>query len=146
MRKRTHVMLGETGDKGPSGLHSTVRSGDAVAQVGARSGGKVYKSWVRAKNDRTLDALKISTFFPDDWPEDKIRALAMLNGTANAPQGAPPLTTNESSIYPTNERRQPAVAVSGGQLLPDLQEERAQEAVTAGRVPAGRYPVKRVRP
>ncbi|MGH2717743.1 MAG: hypothetical protein ACRDJU_04075, partial [Actinomycetota bacterium] len=62
LKVRNHVMLGDLGDKGASGFHSVQQRGAAVlTQVGAHVGGRVYKSWVRDKDDPGFNDLKIST-------------------------------------------------------------------------------------
>jgi hypothetical protein len=85
---RDHVMLGED-ETPPKGYHSTQEADSAHSEtVGAKSpgtagAGAVYKQWTRNTSDDTYDNLKISTFYPDNWPEDKIQAAVLLR-TAGA--------------------------------------------------------------
>jgi hypothetical protein len=81
---RDHVMLGGAGAP-PTGYHSTA-AGDAATSecVGVKSplsAGRtaVYKQWTKARGQVDNANLKISTFFPDGWTEDKVRACVMLS-------------------------------------------------------------------
>jgi hypothetical protein len=81
---RDHVMLGE-GTTPPKGYHSkalgAASESEAVgnknpATVGAK---RPYKQWTKKRNQAGNDHLKISTFFPDNWNEAKIRANVLLS-------------------------------------------------------------------
>jgi hypothetical protein len=103
-----HVMLGED-EKPPKGFHSTKKADDAhVEPVGERSpktagASVIYKRWTRQKGDDTYDHLKISSFFPDNWPEAKIQAAVLLKDSAaeHQVQSAFSLTSNEGTTFPT---------------------------------------------
>jgi len=103
-----HVMLGED-EKPPKGFHSTKKARDAhVEPVGERSpktagASVIYKQWTRQKGDDTYDHLKISSFFPDNWPERKIQAAVLLKdaGAEHQVESAFSLTSNEGTTFPT---------------------------------------------
>lgn len=80
---RNHVMLGEATSP-PKGLHSTADSTKAHAEgVGEKSPKGVgrrgtYKQWIKKKTDKTNENVKISTFFPETWTEQRIQAAFLL--------------------------------------------------------------------
>jgi hypothetical protein len=78
-----HLLRGED-TKPPKGYHSTQRD-DAYTRVvpGAKNPANAgdnaaYKQWHCNKTDAKREHPKVSTFFPDGWPEDKIRAAVLL--------------------------------------------------------------------
>jgi hypothetical protein len=81
---RDHVMQGE-GTTPPKGYHSKALGADSESEaVGNKNpagvGGKrPYKQWTKKRDQVGNGHLKISTFFPDNWNEAKIRANVLLS-------------------------------------------------------------------
>lgn len=79
-----HIMKGEATTP-PAGYHSKALDNASNAEgVGTKSpsnvGGKgVYKQWTKRRGQAGNANLKISTFFPDNWDEKKVRACALLS-------------------------------------------------------------------
>lgn len=111
---KDHVMLGED-ETPPKGYHSKARGAGAHARgVGGTSpdnaGDSVaYKQWTRHKNDNTYDDLKISTFFPNNWSEEKIRAAVLLRtaGAEHQVEARFDLKKQGDTIYPDLDLENP---------------------------------------
>jgi hypothetical protein len=112
--KRDHIMLGDDATP-PKGFHSKQALAAAHAEaVGtkepANAGNRAaYKQWTRNKRDRTVNSLKISTFYPDGWPEDKIRAAVLLRnaGAGHDVESTFGLVANEGTVYPNTNLENP---------------------------------------
>lgn len=113
--KRDHVMLGENTTP-PKGFHSKKKEGAANARaVGAKNPANPpnrnpYKQWIRNKGDTTVNHLKISTFYPDGWDEEKITAAVLLEnaGAGHEVESTFDLVENEGTIYPSTALENPA--------------------------------------
>jgi hypothetical protein len=111
---RDHVMLGEDTSP-PKGFHSTQLEDKANCEpVGERSprgagASVIYKQWHRKKGDGSFTKLKISSFFPDNWTEQKIQAAILLSGAGPDHQVEAPfsLTSNDGTTYPTTRVNNP---------------------------------------
>lgn len=117
--KRDHVMLGEDTTP-PKGFHSKQEMAQAnVRAVGPKvprnvGEGAAYKQWTRNKNDATVSHLKISTFYPDAWDEEKIRAAVLLRnaGEEHQVEATFGLVANEGTIYPSKTLNNPVKPVA----------------------------------
>lgn len=98
---RDHVMLGEVDDEDSTGYHSIQEAtASPVTVVGASTGGKFYKRWTKPKSVGHNRKVKISTFYPSAWSEERIKAVVMLKDSPNKVPGTPALTVNAESVYP----------------------------------------------
>jgi hypothetical protein len=117
--KRDHVMLGEDTTP-PKGFHTKQKLAQAnVRAVGPKvppdvGEGAAYKQWTRNKNDATVSHLKISTFYPDAWDEEKIRAAVLLRdaGEEHQVEATFGLVANEGTIYPDKTLHNPVKPVA----------------------------------
>ena len=98
---RDHVMLGEVDGEDSTGYHSVQEAAASpVTVVGASTGDKFYKRWTKPKGVAHNRRVKISTFYPSAWTEERIKAVVMLKDSPNKVQGTPALTVNADSVYP----------------------------------------------
>ncbi|HWZ04719.1 MAG TPA: EndoU domain-containing protein [Mucilaginibacter sp.] len=116
-KRRNHVMLGEN-ETPPGGFHSKKSAADAFTRVvgptNPPNAGKsvVYKQWHKNKTDNSAANLnrKISTFFPDNWEEEKIMAAVLLKnaGEEHQVEASFGLVANEGTAYPESDLADPA--------------------------------------
>lgn len=110
---RNHVMLGEDVAP-PKGFHSKALKASAhsvaVGEQNPKGVGDAspYKQWTLNKGD-DKNKYKISTFFPDAWPEDKIQAAILLMDESedNQVQASFGLTSNDGTTYPSTSLADP---------------------------------------
>ncbi|HEX9988876.1 MAG TPA: hypothetical protein VGE45_10430 [Chloroflexia bacterium] len=111
---KDHVMLGEDTTP-PKGFHSKKKLGQANARpVGPKNPASPpdrspYKQWTRNKGDATFAHLKISTFYPDGWDEEKITAAVLLRnaGEEHQVEATFDLVANEGTVYPNTGLENP---------------------------------------
>ncbi len=111
---KDHVMLGEDTTP-PKGFHSKKKLGEANARaVGPKNPANPpdrnpYKQWIRNKGDATFGHLKISTFYPDGWDEEKITAAVLLRnaGADHQVEATFDLVANEGTVYPNTGLENP---------------------------------------
>ena len=111
---KDHVMLGEDTTP-PKGFHSKKKLGQANARpVGPKNPASPpdrspYKQWTRNKGDTTFAHLKISTFYPDGWDEEKITAAVLLRnaGEEHQVEATFDLVANEGTVYPNTGLENP---------------------------------------
>jgi hypothetical protein len=111
---KDHIMLGDDTTP-PKGFHSKHSLGRANCRaVGATNppapaAGAPYKQWHRNKSDRGFQNLKISTFFPDSWTEQKIQAAILLQdaGVEHQVESRFALESNDGTTYPSTALANP---------------------------------------
>ncbi|WP_322044093.1 EndoU domain-containing protein [Paraburkholderia sp. J67] len=112
---RDHVMQGEYNGH-PAGYHSKFLGGASkteatgVKQPAGVGGTRPYKQWIKKRGQVANNNLKISTFFPDNWSEDKIRACVLLSSLGEDHQLIDQLQLVESgdaTVYPATKHRDP---------------------------------------
>jgi len=110
-----HIMKGEAVTP-PAGYHSKALEGAANAEgTGTKSpsnvGGKgVYKQWTKRRGQEGNGNLKISTFFPDNWDELKVRACALLSFVGESHQMTDQKALDspgDATFYPTTGLENP---------------------------------------
>ncbi len=110
-----HIMKGEASTP-PAGYHSKALAGASNAvgtgdknpnNVGGKS---IYKQWTKRRGQEGSGNLKISTFFPDNWDEMKVRACALLSftGASHHMMDQIPLDSpGDATFYPNSALENP---------------------------------------
>lgn len=87
-RLQEHIFKGEPSGSSVAGYHSTADDSAIAEGVGSKNPANVsarrpYKQNVRLRTDTGNRHLKshASTFFPDDWSKEKVRASYLLSGS-----------------------------------------------------------------